>query len=77
MSCKKYPTVWASLQSSYSLCGSSESQAASILWHSLLNIMLLVHSAGEGNMEESAAGIQCVSPEVTAVISVDMLLAIN
>lgn len=40
ISCSKCPTVWASLQSSCSPCGSSGSQAASIMWHLLLNTML-------------------------------------
>lgn len=36
----KVPTAWASLQSGCSPCGSSGSQAASVLWHLLLNTML-------------------------------------
>lgn len=36
-----------------------------------------VHSAGVGNMDESVSGIQCISQEVTAVISVDIPLAIT
>lgn len=40
ISCSKCPTVWASLQSSCSPCGSSGSQVASISWHLLLHTVL-------------------------------------